>query len=369
MAMPIIGSSSTTRMRPRRDAADTTASFGGSLGRAAVVARRMTRKVLPLPTSLSTSIRPPKLVTMSWQMGRPSPVPTPTGLVVKNGSNNRSRFSAAMPEPVSRTSMARPSAWGRVRTRISLRSTSPSGMAWAAFTSRFTITCPNRPSCASAMSWSVKSRTSRARCLISLEAMLMALSRTRVTSTGSGRACSSARENIFNCRTMSRTRVAPSCASATSLRTSSCSPPGSFNRGSTSVSRWPRLATVKASGLLISWAMPAASVPSEAMRSARTRRASICLRSVKSLTSQTMQGWPSNTLGACASSTKTGVPFLRSMRISMGAAFATVPTWASRGSNARDSAWMNIPSSSAREPPSSSSALERPIRETSAGLA
>ena len=36
---------------------------------------------------------------------RPRPVPLPTGLVVKNGSNTRSRCSGAMPAPVSATEM------------------------------------------------------------------------------------------------------------------------------------------------------------------------------------------------------------------------------------------------------------------------
>src|SRR3546814_14500372 len=34
---------------------------------------------------------------------RPSPVPLPTGLVVKNGSNTRSSTSGVMPQPVSRS--------------------------------------------------------------------------------------------------------------------------------------------------------------------------------------------------------------------------------------------------------------------------
>ena len=41
---------------------------------------------------------------MPWQMDRPSPVPMPTGLVVKNGSKMRASRSGAMPVPVSCTS-------------------------------------------------------------------------------------------------------------------------------------------------------------------------------------------------------------------------------------------------------------------------
>ena len=47
---------------------------------------RMTRKRVPWPGVLSTSRRPPWSWTMPWVMLRPSPVPSPTPLVVKNGS-------------------------------------------------------------------------------------------------------------------------------------------------------------------------------------------------------------------------------------------------------------------------------------------
>ena len=53
---------------------------------------------------------PPRSARMPRQIHRPSPVPTPSGLVVKNGSKMRARISGAMPAPVSRTSMiTRPS--------------------------------------------------------------------------------------------------------------------------------------------------------------------------------------------------------------------------------------------------------------------
>jgi hypothetical protein len=41
---------------------------------------------VPRPTSLSQWIRPPLAVTMPYTVDRPSPVPTPTPFVVKNGS-------------------------------------------------------------------------------------------------------------------------------------------------------------------------------------------------------------------------------------------------------------------------------------------
>jgi hypothetical protein len=63
---------------------------------------KITVKVVPSPTLLSARIVPPSAVTMPWQMDSPRPVPTPTGLVVKNGWNNRRMCSGAIPAPVSR---------------------------------------------------------------------------------------------------------------------------------------------------------------------------------------------------------------------------------------------------------------------------
>src|SRR5688572_13011773 len=62
-----------------------------------------TVKVLPLPTSLSTRIRPRCLSTILRTMSRPRPVPSPAGLVVKKASKMRSRTSSGMPQPVSAT--------------------------------------------------------------------------------------------------------------------------------------------------------------------------------------------------------------------------------------------------------------------------
>src|SRR5262249_11967123 len=58
-----------------------------------------TRNTLPFPTTELTSMRPPWSFTKPWAMARPSPVPCPGGLVVKNGSKIRPRFSAGMPGP------------------------------------------------------------------------------------------------------------------------------------------------------------------------------------------------------------------------------------------------------------------------------
>src|SRR5262249_61758544 len=55
------------------------------------------------PRSVSTSIVPACcLTTMSWLSERPSPVPSPAGLVVKNGLKIRSLISGGIPVPLSR---------------------------------------------------------------------------------------------------------------------------------------------------------------------------------------------------------------------------------------------------------------------------
>jgi hypothetical protein len=55
------------------------------------------------PGSVSTSMLPPCCFTiMSWLIDRPSPVPSPEGLVVKNGLNIFSLISSGIPVPLSR---------------------------------------------------------------------------------------------------------------------------------------------------------------------------------------------------------------------------------------------------------------------------
>src|SRR4051812_26381688 len=67
----------------------------------AVTACSETATVVPRPGSLSTRTVPCCAVTSSWTMERPSPVPDPGGLVLKNGSKMRARFSLGMPQPLS----------------------------------------------------------------------------------------------------------------------------------------------------------------------------------------------------------------------------------------------------------------------------
>ena len=61
------------------------------------------RNSVNTPGSVSTSMLPPCCLTMmSWHIDRPSPVPSPGGLVVKNGLNILSLASSGMPVPLSR---------------------------------------------------------------------------------------------------------------------------------------------------------------------------------------------------------------------------------------------------------------------------
>ena len=61
-------------------------------------------------------MNPPWLLTMASAVERPSPVPLPTSLVVKNGSKTRSRMPGGMPLPVSVTldHHVRSGAWRRM---------------------------------------------------------------------------------------------------------------------------------------------------------------------------------------------------------------------------------------------------------------
>ena len=51
----------------------------------------------------STKMWPPLCLTMPYVVARPSPVPWPTGFVVKNGSKIRACVASSMPVPVSLT--------------------------------------------------------------------------------------------------------------------------------------------------------------------------------------------------------------------------------------------------------------------------
>ena len=80
------------------------------------------RNSVPLPISLSKPMSPPIAVMMRCEIARPRPVPTPIGLVVKNGVNRRCLVSADMPAPVSRIVMFTCEGVAVVETLISLPS-------------------------------------------------------------------------------------------------------------------------------------------------------------------------------------------------------------------------------------------------------
>ena len=60
-------------------------------------------KVVPRPGSLDSVTYPEFCVTIPYTAARPSPVPSPAALVVKNGSKARAWVAASMPTPLSRT--------------------------------------------------------------------------------------------------------------------------------------------------------------------------------------------------------------------------------------------------------------------------
>ncbi len=116
--------------------------------------------VVPRPGSLSTQMVPPLCVTIPKTVARPSPVPWPSGLVVKNGSKIRSRVAASIPIPVSLTA-SRTCGPGRTPTcsranasssstlAVSMVTRPPRGMASRALTTRFMTTCSSWPGSAS----------------------------------------------------------------------------------------------------------------------------------------------------------------------------------------------------------------------------
>ena len=221
---------------------------------------------------------------MPWQMESPRPTPSPTRRVVKKGSNTRASTSADIPAPVSATSaITCPEPPGRMATRTSFCFASPAGIDCAALRTRFTNTCTRCGSLASTGGAGLKSRTTRARCRSSLATRRSAESATWARSTERRRS-SSPRENTFNPRTICATRSAPRCASATASFSSDISA-GFFAASGSCSARIARLATTEASGLLISCAMPADKVPSDAVRSLATSRSRRSSRSSRSAAS------------------------------------------------------------------------------------
>ena len=80
-------------------AAGQSASRGGPADSA--IRGRKIRITVPWPGSLSTVITPLLCCTIPYTVERPSPVPSPTGLVVKNGSKIMDWVARSIPMPVS----------------------------------------------------------------------------------------------------------------------------------------------------------------------------------------------------------------------------------------------------------------------------
>ncbi len=201
---------------------------------------------------------------------------------------------------------SRPSA---AESRITWSSGCPSGIACAAFTMRFTNTCPRRPSLPRTGGTSATSHTSRARGRTSFEARFAAFSRSLRTSTGPP-AESSARAIVRRSRTMTRIRSAPSSASssawiASSQPSASAGAPRSRRSPSATSSTFER---TKVSGLLSSCATPAASVPIAASRCARASRSCACVRSVRSRPIATRTGRPPMSIEMARNSAVTRLP-------------------------------------------------------------
>src|SRR5262249_30599696 len=101
---------------------------------------RRTTNSVPSPRDEWTSIRPPWARMILYATWSPSPVPFPTGFVVKKGSKMRVRFSRGMPQPLSRTDATAHPSSSRVVTTIRPFS----AIACAAFTIRLTNTWTSR---------------------------------------------------------------------------------------------------------------------------------------------------------------------------------------------------------------------------------
>src|ERR1022692_3761517 len=172
-------------------------------------------KVVPLPVSDSKWIVPRCFCTMTeCAMARPWPVPLPTSLVVKNGSNIFDWIASGMPPPVSLTRISANSPFFRVEITMAPLPPdflTPSAIAWVAFTIRLRITWLNSPTIhgTGGISGS-KSVVRSATYFHSLRDTRMVLSIAWWMSAGTfsaGPGC----ENRFMARTILATRSTPSC--------------------------------------------------------------------------------------------------------------------------------------------------------------
>src|SRR6185312_9829854 len=126
------------RLRHLRHVVDDERAELGHVASPFGLAGHTTVTVVPCPGVLCTSICPAWLRTMPAAMARPSPVPSPRALVVKNGSKMAVRFSGGMPVPWSATAMRTLSPGARPADSVTAR---PGAEASQALSNRFTSTC------------------------------------------------------------------------------------------------------------------------------------------------------------------------------------------------------------------------------------
>ena len=107
---------------------------------------------MPSPGVESTSMKPSCCWTIPYTVASPRPVPSPTALVVKNGSNTWLRVVSSMPMPSSvtvRVTNREPGPPGSSLSGVEMSSVlptltvmvPPSGIASRALTVRFMSTC------------------------------------------------------------------------------------------------------------------------------------------------------------------------------------------------------------------------------------
>src|SRR3990172_6179669 len=169
------------------------------------------KKVVPLPVSVSKPREPWCLATIDLAMARPCPVPPPTSLVVKKGSNTLSRMASGIPVPVSEMATTASSPSRRVVTRILPRLPVPltaSPMAWAALITMFNTTWFRSPAWHVMGGRSPKVGSTSATYLYSFRAIssVACMERLRSVATISFR---SGWANSFMARTMVATRSTP----------------------------------------------------------------------------------------------------------------------------------------------------------------
>src|SRR5260370_377923 len=223
------------------------------------------RNRAPPPSLGKTDSSPSCCRMIEWQMERPRPVES---LVEKKGSKTRCRSASATPGPRSATSAT---AW-RPSRREETRTSPPRGWASQAFRIRLTATCPSITGLALTSSGSPASSRPKAMAANSFrDCTNSSVSRnTWFRSTG--------RRVAFAGSDWARTwRTIPAARSRPSLTFSRCSPASPTSPRSSSVRARLSQFAIPSSGLLISWAIPAASRPTVVSRSAWKRRRSSSL--------------------------------------------------------------------------------------------